>query len=348
MADKFLNDTGLRYYHSRAKLEFASKTALDALDDKVDDIIAEGGEPNVIEIVKRNGVALQVTNKAVDVTVPTTVAELTDASDYAKVEDVPTKVSELTNDGDGTSGSKFATEKYVDDNGGKIDSIKVNGTAQTITNKTVDITVPTKTSDLTNDGDGTDSNSPFATKKYVDDNGGKIDTIKVNGATQTITNKEVNITVPTSSSDLSDGATIAHISDIPTAVSELTNDSNYQTDTDVEDAINAKIGSAYKAKGSTTFANLPALQATNEGNVYNVIDEFTTTSDFVEGAGKTYPAGTNVVIINNGTEQNPVYKYDALTGLEDLSAYWISTSGQTNSLTAMTTADIDAIIAEES
>ena len=40
---------------------------------------------------------------------------------------------------------------YVEANGGKIDTIKVNGTAQTITDKAVDIVVPTKTSDLTND-----------------------------------------------------------------------------------------------------------------------------------------------------------------------------------------------------
>lgn len=40
---------------------------------------------------------------------------------------------------------------YVEANGGKIDTIKVNGTAQTITDKTVDIAVPTKTSDITND-----------------------------------------------------------------------------------------------------------------------------------------------------------------------------------------------------
>ena len=40
---------------------------------------------------------------------------------------------------------------YVEANGGKIDTIKVNGTAQVIFDKTVNITVPTKTSDLTND-----------------------------------------------------------------------------------------------------------------------------------------------------------------------------------------------------
>lgn len=40
---------------------------------------------------------------------------------------------------------------YVEENGGKIDTIKVNGTAQVISDKTVNITVPTKTSDITND-----------------------------------------------------------------------------------------------------------------------------------------------------------------------------------------------------
>lgn len=40
---------------------------------------------------------------------------------------------------------------YVEANGGKIDIIKVNGTAQAIADKTVNITVPTKTSDITND-----------------------------------------------------------------------------------------------------------------------------------------------------------------------------------------------------
>ena len=40
---------------------------------------------------------------------------------------------------------------YVEANGGKIDTIKVNGAAQVISDKTVNITVPTKTSDITND-----------------------------------------------------------------------------------------------------------------------------------------------------------------------------------------------------
>ena len=59
-----------------------------------------------------------------------------------------------------------------------------------------------------------------------------------------------------------------------------------------------------------------ALTAANVGNVYNFDTAFTTTSDFVEGAGITYPAGTNVSIaeVSSGT-----YKYDVLSGFVDIS-----------------------------
>lgn len=158
--DEYLDYTGLDYYHSRIKTLFPSITDFNTLDDKVDEIIAEGGEPNVIEVVQKNGTALPVSNKTVNVTVPTTVAELSDSSDYALAADVPTDAEiEALADGrisdsiSSSSTSSIASKQYVTDNGGKIDTIKVNGTTQTITNKTVDITVPTKTSDLTNDSD---------------------------------------------------------------------------------------------------------------------------------------------------------------------------------------------------
>ena len=49
---------------------------------------------------------------------------------------IKTKVSEFEND------SNFATEEFVNTNGGKIDAIKVNGVTQEIVNKEVDIEVP--------------------------------------------------------------------------------------------------------------------------------------------------------------------------------------------------------------
>lgn len=51
----------------------------------------------------------------------------------------------------GTVEAAGGIPNYVEANGGKIDTIKVNGTAQAIADKTVNITVPLKTSDLTND-----------------------------------------------------------------------------------------------------------------------------------------------------------------------------------------------------
>lgn len=268
MADKYVNAVGVQTIKTWIEGKFGLKTDLNTLSDKVDEIIAEGGQPNVIETVKVNGTALTPTNKAVDVI-------------------VPTKTSDLTNDGDGTS--DFATEAYVDANGGKIDIIKVNGTAQQITNKAVDITVPTKTSDLTNDNN-------FQTDTDVES---AIDTALQNG------------TDP------------------------------YQTQSEVEAEIRSQISGVYKPQGAVAFANLPTLSASIEGYVYNVTDAFVTTANFVEGAGHSHPAGTNVVCVEHGTG---VYMWDCLTGAIDLSAYWTSVNGEANSLVAMTVTEINTIL----
>lgn len=147
MADKYLNKTVARYWYNRMKTVFAAVTDLNALSTKVDEIIAEGGEPNKIDTISVNG-----TNVPPDAQKNVALT-------------IPTKTSDITNDGDGTS--DFATEAYVDQNGGKIDVIKVNGTTQTITNKTVDIEVPIATSDLTNDSGFIDNTVNNLTNYYL-------------------------------------------------------------------------------------------------------------------------------------------------------------------------------------
>ena len=103
--------------------------------------------------------------------------------------------------------------------------------------------------------------------------------------------------------------------------------SNAQSGTAVASAISTAISSVYKPAGSIVFANLPTPSASNEGNVYNVTNAFTTTSSFVEGAGINYPAGTNVVCINtSGT----TYKWDVLAGFIDLSGYQTTLVSGTN------------------
>ena len=63
----------------------------DGYKDKLDGI-EDGAQVNVIEVVKRNGVALPVTDKAVDVAVPTTTSSLTNDSGY-----ITNEVNDLVN-----------------------------------------------------------------------------------------------------------------------------------------------------------------------------------------------------------------------------------------------------------
>lgn len=73
--------------------------------------------------------------------------------------------------------------------------------------------------------------------------------------------------------------------------------------------INSKIASAYKAAGSVAYTALPDPSAEIEGYVYNMTEDFTTDEDFVEGAGKKYKAGTNLVVVE---VSEGVFKFDVL------------------------------------
>lgn len=87
--------------------------------------------------------------------------------------------------------------------------------------------------------------------------------------------------------------------------------------------INSKLSSAYKAKGSKTASELTEdlLVDTNEGYVYNISDELKITDSnrrlFVENVESSYPAGTNVVVVN----VDDAYKFDVIAGFVDLTAY---------------------------
>ena len=91
--------------------------------------------------------------------------------------------------------------------------------------------------------------------------------------------------------------------------------SGLQTADQVQAAISSAITGVYTPKGSIAFASLPTAAAGNKGWVYNVSDAFTTTAAFVEGAGHSYGAGTNVVCVDAGSGS---YKWDVLAGTVDL------------------------------
>lgn len=104
--------------------------------------------------------------------------------------------------------------------------------------------------------------------------------------------------------------------------------------TELEGEINSKIASVYKAKGDSTFAELPTPSADTVGDVYNVTDAFVTDDKFAVQS-QSYPAGTNVVVVDAGEE---TYKYDALSGVIDTSAFM-----QKTDITSITDDEIDAL-----
>jgi len=173
-----------------------------------------------------------------------------------------------------------------------------------------------------------------------------ITSVKVNGVALTPSSKAVDITVPTDNASLANGAGYQTASQVSSAVStgtagkadKSTSLSGYGiADAYTKNEIDAKITSTYKAAGSTAFASLPTPASSNVGFVYNLTDAFTTTASFVEGAGKNYPVGTNVVIVDVGSG---TYKYDVMAGFVDLSAY-----AKTADITAITNSEIDTVVA---
>lgn len=93
-----------------------------------------------------------------------------------------------TYDPDGTVAETGGISKFVSENGGKIDTISVNGIEQSINNKTVDITVPTDNKDLKN-GAGyiTEDGIPV---KSVDGETGEVQTHAVKTTAQALSDAE--------------------------------------------------------------------------------------------------------------------------------------------------------------
>lgn len=97
MANKYLDQNGLLYTLGKIKADFVKKetgkglSTNDYTNEEKSKLagIAEGAQVNVLEGVKVNGVALTATDKAVDVTVPTKVSDLTNDAEYITLAQVP-------------------------------------------------------------------------------------------------------------------------------------------------------------------------------------------------------------------------------------------------------------------
>lgn len=200
------------------------------------------------------------------------------------------------------------------------------------------LSIPSKTSDLTNDSNfiadanyvHTDQNFTSALKDKLDGVGAGaqanvIETVKVNNVALTPTDKAVNIPVPTDNSQIGNGA-------------------GYQTATDVNNAIDAKIKATMIPKGSIAFANLPTPASTNLGWMWDINESFTIDNRFIHYDSQktqTFPKGTNVFVVEATPESGgtpATYGFDTYDGYIDMSNYATLEDVET-----LTTAEIQAI-----
>ena len=110
----------------------------------------------------------------------------------------------------------------------------------------------------------------------------------------------------------------------------------YATTSNVNNLISQAVSTVYTPKGSLAdISTLTTLATSGKvGDVYNISSEFTTTNVFIEGIGKNYPAGTNIVLVKVEGEK----KWDVLAGSVDLSGYV-----QASEMVAITPAEINEI-----
>ena len=160
----------------------------------------------------------------------------------------------------------------------KIDKIEVNGVEQPIVDKTVNIAVPTKTSDLSN-------NSGYITNEALDDYATKAElptkVSQLENDSKFINESALDgyaktVDIPTKTSQLTNDSGFitdaaltgyAKTTDIPTKTSQLTNDANYIT------AAQAPVQSVNNKTGSVTLsaADVSAIPSTLTGTAGQVL-----------------------------------------------------------------------------
>lgn len=108
------------------------KIKYDTTATKVDEITESGGAPNIIEIIKVNGSALNPdSNKAVDITVPTNNNQLENGAGYQTESEVTTAITNALKD---IQGIKYQIEENLPSTGeaGTIYLISNSGTGTNI------------------------------------------------------------------------------------------------------------------------------------------------------------------------------------------------------------------------
>lgn len=348
--------------------------AIEPLKEKLD-TIEEGAQENVIEVVQKNGTPLTITNKTVNVTVPTKTSDLENDSGfiddlsnyYTKTEvdqeigteesariladnNLQSQIDAITAGSDvvdivgtkadlddyDTSGLsandiiKVLTDETQDDattyyrwtgsvwqyigaegpfyTKSEADSTFVPQT-RTINSKALTTNITLTAQDVGALPDSTVIPTVNDATLTIQQNGSTLDTFTANSST----NKTVNITTPTVTSDLTNDSGFITSADIPTDVSSFVNDAGYLTSVSWTDIINRPTNvsdfmndAGYLTSVSwTDIIDRPTIPTVNDAtltiqkNGTNVAT-FTANSSTNQTANITVPVNTSELINDSG------------------------------------------------
>lgn len=293
---------------------------------------------NATLTIKRNSTSVGTftanasTDKAIDITVPTKVSDLTNDSGF-----ISGITSTMVTNALGFTPYDSANPSGYQAN--VIETVKVNGTALTPTSKAVNVTVPTKVSDLTNDSGfitGISASmvttalgyTPYSAANPNGYQANVIETVKVNGVALTPSSKAVNVTVPTNVTDLADHANYVLSSSLSTvATTGSYNDlSNKPTIPTVNNPTITFM------QGSTLVGTMTLNQSGNQ-----------TFTFAAGGSGAFSPDNTTITTVSGEAKVIAVKNHNTASGALAQIKLWEGTLAQYNAQRQAETLDDDTL-----
>ena len=194
-----------------------------------------------------------------------------------------------------------------------IESIEVNGTAQTVSEKTVNITVPTDTSDLTNNaGYITSASLPTVNNSTItfQKNGSPVETITLNQSAD----ETVNFAIPTQASD---------INAVPT--SRTINNKALSADITLTNTDVGALSSSTTINDLTTTTQQNALNSgatsTNIGQIATNTSAISTINGKIPSEASSSNQLADKSFVNSSIATNTAYFIGTFTSVADLEAY---------------------------
>jgi hypothetical protein len=199
-----------------------------------------------------------------------------------------------------SASAKTATDAATSANTSETNAKKsADSASNSATSASLSETNAKKSADSASKSAASASNS--ATSASTSENNARV---SANSASESASSASTSETNAKKSADSAGASAINASTSAKNASTSETNAKKYYEQTK---SISESFAGTLRPKGTVTFANLPSVSLAETGDMYNVSDEFTTTTDFAEGAGNTIPLGSNVYKNSDG-------KWDVLAG----------------------------------